>query len=91
MDQMTTWPRDRYTGPGGGLFTGPGGGMFTGPGGGLYTGPGGGLYTGPGGGLYTGPCMNPYRSNQPPREQLLEYLRTTGQSDIVALLLRAGF
>ena len=50
-----TWPRDQYTGPGGGLYTGPGGGLYTGPGGGAYTGPGGGLYTGPGGGLYTGP------------------------------------
>lgn len=50
-----TWPRDQYTGPGGGLYAGPGGGMYTGPGGGAYTGPGGGLYTGPGGGLYTGP------------------------------------
>jgi len=57
------WPRDQYTGPGGGrytglrggLYTGPSGGAYTGPGGGLYTGPGGGLYTGPGGGLYSGP------------------------------------
>ena len=61
-------PRDRYRGPGGGLYTGPGravhwtgrrslhgGGLYTGPGGGLYTGPEGGLYTGPGGGLHTGP------------------------------------
>jgi len=50
-----TWPRNQYTGPGGGLYTGPGGGMYTGPGGGLYIGPGGGLYSGPGGGMYTGP------------------------------------
>ena len=49
------WPRDRYSGPGGGLYTGPGGGLYTGPGGGAYTGPGGGAYTGPGGGAYTGP------------------------------------
>ena len=49
------WPRDSYTGPGGGLYTGPGGGLYTGPGGGAYTGPGGGAYTGPGGGAYTGP------------------------------------
>lgn len=49
------WPRDCYTGPGGGLYTGPGGGMYTGPGGGAYTGPEGGAYTGPGGGAYTGP------------------------------------
>lgn len=57
-----TWPRDRYTGPGGGLYTGPGGGLYTGPGGGAYTGPGGGLYTGPGGGAYTGPGR-PYLRN----------------------------
>ena len=50
-----TWPRDSYSGPGGGLYTGPGGGLYTGPGGGAYTGPGGGAYTGPGGGAYTGP------------------------------------
>jgi ABC transporter len=50
-----TWPRDRRTGPGGGLSTGPDGGMSTGPGGGASTGPGGGLSTGPGGGLSTGP------------------------------------
>ena len=49
------WPRDSYTGPGGGLYTGPGGGLYTGPGGGASTGPGGGLSTGPGGGLSTGP------------------------------------
>jgi hypothetical protein len=55
MAQDNIWPRDRYTGPGGGLYTGPGGGMYTGPGGGAYTGPGGGRYSGPGGGLYTGP------------------------------------
>jgi len=55
MSDHASWPRDSYTGPGGGLYTGPGGGRYTGPGGGLYTGPGGGLYTGPGGGLYTGP------------------------------------
>ncbi len=54
-DEEGTWPRDRYVGPGGGLYTGVGGGMYTGPGGGAYTGPGGGLYAGPGGGLYTGP------------------------------------
>ena len=58
-----TWPRNLYSGPGGGLSTSPGGGMYTGPGGGastgrgggLYTGPGGGLSRSPGGGLYTGP------------------------------------
>ena len=54
-----TWPRDSYTGPGGGAYTGPGGGA--------YTGPGGGAYSGPGGGAYTGPSQNPYRSNSPPK------------------------
>jgi hypothetical protein len=56
-----TWPRDQYTGPGGGAYTGPGGGMYTGPGGGAYTGPGGGLYSGPGGGLYRGPGGGLYK------------------------------
>jgi hypothetical protein len=80
-----------YTGPGGGLYTGPGGGLYTGPGGGLYTGPGGGLYTGPGGGRYTGPCDKPYRSNQPPRKALLEYLEDHGMHDILRLLQSSGF
>lgn len=53
--ERNMWPRDQYTGPGGGRYTGPGGGLYTGPGGGASTGPGGGLYTGPGGGLYDGP------------------------------------
>lgn len=48
------WPRNLYTGVGGGLYTGVGGGMYTGVGGGAYTGIGGGLYTGIGGGMYTG-------------------------------------
>lgn len=58
-----TWPRNLYSGPGGGLSTEPGGGMYEGPGGGMSTEPGGGLYEGPGGGmsrepgggLFTGP------------------------------------
>ncbi|MCW3060047.1 MAG: hypothetical protein JWQ02_1868 [Capsulimonas sp.] len=75
-----------YSGPGGGMYTGPGGGLYTGPGGGLYTGPGGGLYTGPGGGLYTGPCDEPYRSNWPPREAVLKYLKENNQNETYALL-----
>lgn len=69
-----TWPRDSYTGPGGGLYTGPGGGLYSGPGGGLYSGPGGGLYSGPDGGLYTGPSGTPYRNSWPPRRIILAYL-----------------
>ena len=85
---MTTkeWPRDSYTGPGGGLYRGPGGGMYTGRGGGasslrgggLSTLSGGGLSRLRGGGLYTGRCPTPYHSNIPPREVFLEYLRTHG-------------
>jgi hypothetical protein len=52
--RFSMWPRDRYTGVGGGLYTGVGGGLYTGVGGGAYTGVGGGMYTGVGGGLYTG-------------------------------------
>ena len=76
-----SWPRNSYTGPGGGLSTGPGGGLSTGPGGGLSTGPGGGLSTGPGGGLSTGPDGDrAYRSNIPPRKVYLEHLRARGYS-----------
>ena len=85
------WVRNRYTGPGGGLYTGPGGGLYTGPGGGLYTGPGGGLYTGPGGGLYTGPDDNPYMSNWPPREHLLQYMKKLGYMKYIDYLLKHGF
>ena len=31
MTDLIGWPRDLYTGPGGGLYTGPGGGLYTGP------------------------------------------------------------
>lgn len=48
------WPRDRYSGVGGGMYTGVGGGLYTGVGGGAYTGVGGGAYAGVGGGAYTG-------------------------------------
>jgi len=83
MSQQRGWPRDSYTGPGGGLSKGPGGGLSTGPGGGASTGPGGGLSVGPGGGLYNGPCANPYRSNQPPRGRFLVELKIRGYDDIV--------
>ena len=69
------WVRNRYTGPGGGL----------------YTGPGGGLYTGPGGGLYTGPDDDPYMSNWPPREYLLQYLKKRGYTNHIDYLLKHGF
>jgi len=88
------WPRDQYsgpgggrytgpggglyTGPGGGKYTGPGGGLYTGPGGGLYTGPGGGLYTGPGGGMYTGPCNDHYYSIIPPWDIFIQELLNRG-------------
>ncbi|NVI98408.1 hypothetical protein HV824_09765 [Myxococcus sp. AM009] len=52
--------------------------------------PGGGLSTGPGGGLYTGYCEQPYRSNQPPRAALLEYLARTGRQHLLQLLIRYG-
>ena len=84
------WPRNRYTGPGGGLYTGPGGGLYTGPGGGASTGPGGGLYTGPGGGLYTGPGPS-YMSNWPPRDDLLNYMLTNGFDEDAREMLRMGF
>ena len=70
-----SWPRNRYTGPGGGL----------------YTGPGGGLYTGPGGGLYTGPDRNPYKSNWPPRDVLLKYMTEHGYANYVKYMLDRGF
>ena len=49
------WPRDSYTGQGGGLYRGRGGGMYTGLGGGASTLRGGGLSTLRGGGLSTLP------------------------------------
>lgn len=55
-----------------------------------HVGPGGGLYTGPGGGLYTGHCEQPYRSNLPPREALLEYLARNRLEHLLCLLLQCG-
>ena len=65
--EKNVWPRDRYAGPGGGL------------------------YTGPGGGLYAGPCEKSYKSNQPPREALLNYLRANNMTGILKILKEAGF
>ena len=84
------WPRNKYTGPDGGLYTGPGGGLYTGPGGGLYTGPGGGLYTGPGGGMYDGPGK-PYMSNIPPWEVFIEKLEEYGYTYEAELIKSAYF
>ena len=72
------WPRNSYTGLGGGLSTAIGGGLYTGIGGGASTSIGGGLSTSIGGGLYAGFDPNPYHSNIPPREVYLEYLWTHG-------------
>lgn len=80
---MGQWPRNNYTGVGGGLYTGVGGG--------LYVGPGGGLYNGPGGGLYTGPDSNPYYCNWPPAEVLYASLKVRGLGRYVDHLIRAGW
>lgn len=52
------WPRDRYAGPGGGLYAVQMGVSTQGQ--------EEVLYAGPGGGLYAGPCSPPYMSNRPP-------------------------
>ena len=69
------WPRNRYTGVGGGL----------------YTGPGGGVYSGPGGGLYTGADSDTYMSNWPPPRVLIEELRKRGMAETIEYMLNHGF
>lgn len=81
------WPRNLYSGPGGGFYTGPGGGMYTGPGGGAYSGPGGGMYTGPGGGMYTGPDVPGYMSIIPPWRVYAEYVAKMGMEDAANFIL----
>ena len=76
---VNTWPRNQYTGVGGGRYTGVGGGLYTGVGGGAYTGVGGGMYTGAG---------DPYMSNIPPWDFFVEYLFTHGYKSQAALILR---
>ena len=56
-----------------------------------YAGPGGGLYTGPGGGLYTVPDANPYKSNWPPRDYLLKYLKQFNLEYYIDILIKNGF
>jgi hypothetical protein len=48
-------------------------------------------YNGPGGGLYTGPSNNPYKSNQPPKENLLQYLKSQNLHQIIEILRIAGY
>ncbi|WP_010571270.1 hypothetical protein [Leptospira broomii] len=73
-----TWPRDQFTGPGGGLYTGPGGG--------LYAGIDGGAYAGPDGRLYTGSSINPYRSNIPPWPIFIKYVKSNGMNELAHLI-----
>lgn len=44
---------------------------------------------GAGGGLYTGACSEPYRSNQPPRHVMIEYLESHGMEHLAQLIRNA--
>ena len=82
-----TWPRDLYSGQGGGLSTLSGGGLSTLRGGGASTVRGGGLSTLRGGGLST--LYGPYCSSIPPWGVFLKYLEDNGY-DYEARLIRAA-
>lgn len=69
------WPRNRYTGVGGGLCTGVVGG----------------LYTEPEGGLFTGTDTEPYMSNWPPPRVLIEELQKRGITSFIEIMLNHGF
>jgi len=90
-----TWPRDLYSGQGGGLSTLSGGGLSTLRGGGASTLRGGGLSTLSGGGLLTlsggglSTLYGPYCSNTPPWGVFLKYLEDNGY-DYEARLIRAA-
>jgi hypothetical protein len=47
------------------------------------------MYTGPGGGLYTGASTDPYMSNWPPREMVIDALTRMGMHQIANMLRKA--